>query len=90
MVYIASVVGETQKAVKARGPRRATRLDAPSRLDERLEELGLSWNQLALQVGVSRQVMGRWMSGRRPWPRARAAQVAELVGLPYTELFEEG
>jgi transcriptional regulator with XRE-family HTH domain len=60
-----------------------------TRLDERLASKGWSWNRLAQEVGVSRQVMGRWMSGRRPWPRARAEQVARLLGVPYRELFEE-
>lgn len=46
--------------------------------------------RLAMELGVSRQVMGRWMTGRRPWPRARAEQVAALLEIPFTELFEEG
>lgn len=45
---------------------------------------------LAGELGVSRQVLNRWIKGRAPWPKGRTAQVAALLGADERELFTEG
>lgn len=45
---------------------------------------------LAGELGVSRQVLNRWLKGRAPWPKGRKAQVAALLHADEQELFTEG
>lgn len=46
-------------------------------------------DRLAAAMGVSRQALHNWMSGKRPWPADRRTQVAALLKLDRDWLFEE-
>ena len=52
---------------------------------------GAGWHmtRLAAEMGVARAVLHRWVSGQKPWPEARKAQLAAVFGLDQSELFEE-
>lgn len=55
------------------------------------ETRGHGWrNWLAGELGVSRAVLHRWISGRKPWPEARVVQLCALLGIERDDLFEEG
>lgn len=43
---------------------------------------------LAAQLGVSRQALQRWLSGREPMPRERAQAAAQVLGVPIEEISE--
>lgn len=53
-----------------------------------LAERGMAIGELAAAMGVSRQALHRWMSGRRPWPADRVTQAAVLLGIDRAEITE--
>lgn len=59
-----------------------------SRVEQLLRERGRTREWLAGELGVSRQVLHRWISGRAPWPVDRKTQVAQLLGADEPELFQ--
>lgn len=61
---------------------------ATTRLEEVLVAQGRSRVWLSAQLGVSRQVVHRWLKGLEPMPRARAERAAVLLGVPIEEISE--
>lgn len=65
--------------------------ESESRVEQVLRERGKTRQWLADELGVSRQVLHRWITGRAPWPAQpvdRKAQVAQLLGADKPELFQ--
>lgn len=50
---------------------------------------GHGWRtELAQEMGVSRQVLHAWITGRKKWPEDRVTQLCALTGLDREGLFE--
>jgi DNA-binding transcriptional regulator YdaS (Cro superfamily) len=49
---------------------------------------GRTITALAAELGVAREVLGRWCSGREKCPAPRRAALAALLGVPEHELFD--
>lgn len=61
-----------------------------TRLESELRAQKVTRIELAARMGVARQTLHKWMTGKRPWPADRKSQAAVLLGVPRAELFEEG
>ena len=61
-----------------------------NKIRQRREELGLSQSKLARLVGVPESAMSDIELGkRRPWPKVRR-ELANVLEMPQSELFQEG
>lgn len=52
------------------------------KLEAALAASEMNWGELAVEMGVARQCLHRWKTGRKPWPPARVKQVARVLGVP--------
>jgi transcriptional regulator with XRE-family HTH domain len=59
-----------------------------TQLERELERVGWTRLQFAARLGVSRQILHRWMTGVEAWPAERATQAAALLGVDMDVLFE--
>jgi transcriptional regulator with XRE-family HTH domain len=59
-----------------------------TQLERELERVGWTRKQFAVELGVSRQILHRWMTGVEAWPAERATQAAALLGVGVDVLFE--
>lgn len=51
-----------------------------------IDERGLKRSWIAQKIGVSRSAVTRWADGDWPIPPKRAAQLAELLDVPQSDL----
>ena len=73
---------------RQRARKAAQRRAHAERRDNRLPG---GWTRIALatEMGVSREVLHRWLTGRAPWPAARLTQAAGLLGVEESALTVE-
>ena len=61
-----------------------------TKLKHKLLDLGITQKQLADKMGVHKQVIANWLSGKRNPKRENVKKLAEILDLPISFFYEEG